>query len=280
MPPKNVARSVSEETREKIRAANRARFAALTPEQRDAQLARIGRKPKVPTGPAARPPAADPPPAPASSGGPRNPLDDAPGDRPSPARPLQGRVGGPPPRFSVPDVDRLDLGGPPEGGPGPTIDQGPGFTVSQEQVADLISLPFNLISVRRGRHWKLLDEERDMLAEPLTRQVNENALLARGLGIAADPLVIVFGFGFVIWARLEEDRSRARNARPVGPDADRPSPSRGAPPPGGGGGDGPVRRGPVGGGGRLNGYDVGAVHDPGTEAVAAEDPGRPLEQAL
>jgi len=265
-------RKPSEDTRAKLRAAQQALWAKKTPEEQAAQLARLSRKPKPPDPPTGGPP----------SGGPTNPLDDAPGGHPSARSGRQGRVGPPPPLFAVPDLppiehERSEEGGLPPAGPGVTGDGIP-FGVTPEELADLIALPFSLMSVRRGHHWKLVEEEKQMLAEPLARQINENALVGRALGLMIDPLVIVLGFGFVIWVRLEEDRHRARNARPVGPDGPG-SPSRGAPPPADGDRGPRPGHGP-GTGGSLNGIPTGTDDLADPETGPTEDSPRVLAQTF
>lgn len=71
-------RRLSEAHRDKLRAAGRAQFERMTPEQRAAQVARIGRKPKAGDAAAGSSSVSTPPPAssdpPASTEGRRSPL--------------------------------------------------------------------------------------------------------------------------------------------------------------------------------------------------------------
>lgn len=272
----NGGRRVSEETRTKIRDAARARFAALTPEQQEAQRARLRRG-----GP--------PPAAPPANGGPASPLDDALGARraPDPEGPQHvapGRNGhdraAGPPIFRVPELPVLEAGEPAIGGP-PLEEEtavAAGITVSEAQVSTLLRFPFELVALRRGEHWKLRDDEAAMIAEPLTRKINENALAARAIGAGGDWVVIVGGLAIVVSARVAEDaeRERARSAKPGAGrvpegrgDRDRGAPGR------------PDARGAVG---SLNGVPVAgpgrARDDDGPEALDSEAAGHPLVQAL
>lgn len=269
-------RKMSDAARAKLSATNRARFAAMTDEQRAAQLANLGRKPKAPAGP---PPTKDPPP---STGGRPNPLHDAPGagpgDRPQPQGPL-----GAPPRFVVPDLPPLDLGGDDE-----TLDDGAlagdvvtdGLGVTDVQVGEWLSLPFDLIAERRGDHWRLRPGERDRLAAPLARKINEHAVVARTLNVGGDWALIVGGFVLIINARLAEDARHDRTDSPGGGS----SPSRGSAPPARGHRGDAVRRGAGAARGSLNGVpspdDAGEAHDAGDQAVDPEPAERPLVQAL
>jgi hypothetical protein len=260
-------RKPSDATRATLSATAKARYAALSPEEKAARLARIGRAPR------STPPA----PPPAGTGGPTNPLPDAPGartgDRPEP----QGPVGAPP-RFVVPDLPPLELGGdePLDEGAiaGDVVDAG--FGVTDVQVGEWLELPFDLIAERRGAHWRLRPGERDRLAGPIARKINEHAVAARLLGAGGDWALIVGGFVLIINARLAEDSRRDRS----GSAAHGPGSSGGAPSPARGDRGDAVRRGAPAGGGRLNGVSLGADDDAGPAAVDPEAPGRVLVQAL
>jgi hypothetical protein len=272
---------MSEEARATASASQKARWAALSPEQQEAQRARLrrGGPPKAP---------ADPPPA---DGGPRSPLDDTLGAREEPARQVApGRNGhdraSGPPIFRVPDLPPLEVGGGPlPGGPepldGPELEGPAGIQVTQEQVATLLRFPFDLASLRRGPHWKLRDDETAMIAEPLTRKINENAIAARALAAGGDWAVIAGGLTVVISARVAEDHRRDRERAAAGardvtgsgrvPDQD--ARGRGGQP----GRPDAGRSGPS-----LNGIVLapGTVDDAGDAALDPEAPGHPLVQAL
>lgn len=269
---KTGGRRPSEETRERLRQVNRAKYEALTPEQKQAQLARIGRAPKG-TAPAAEPPPATPPPAP-PTGGPRNPLDDAPGataGRSNGHSRPQGRVA-PPPRFVVPDLEPIATGEPPPGGDLVTeVDTGP-LALTEDQVGSLLAFPFRFVALRRGAHWKLRDDERDMIAEPLTRKLNEQAAAARAIAAGGDWLMIVGGLGLVLETRLSEDRKRATDK----PDADRSGQGRRATPAADRSGDGGA--GQPDGTGSLNGFPT--VGGPPASGDAEEVLAPPAERVL
>lgn len=286
MPPTKVqpttsrgGRKLSEETRAKLSATNKAKWAALTPEQQAAQLAKIGRKPKAST---------DPPPATSSSGGPRNPLDDAPRDRPGDrvSAPLEGHHRVAPPIFRVPDLPPIDMGGDgPAGDPAaggipeaePSSVAGTPFGITAAEVGRLLELPFNVVSIRRGRHWKLLDEERDMVAEPLAEMLNEHAIAARALSIAGPYVTIIGGLGLILWVRLEEDQRRAERAAAH----DGSTAGGRAPAADHGDRDGRARRDHLRAvDGHLNGFSTGPDAGQGAAATPAEDQVRPLVQDL
>lgn len=270
-------RRPSEETREKLRAKGQAAWAALSDEQKAARLAILakGRAPK---------PSTDPPPA---NGGPRSPLDDPLGAAPGPRPSSQGRLNGhpAPPIFRVPDIPPLELGGPPDpaGIPGDELGLGPpapGIDVSQAQVETLLGFPFDLVALRRGDHWKLRADERAMIAEPLTRKINEHALAARAIGAGGDWAVIVGGLAIVVTARVAEDRARAGNGGDRAP-GDGSGAGSGAPPPDDGLGYGHPGSGDAGpGGGSLNGVSLGAAAAHGLAPLPTEAPSGPLRQAL
>jgi len=191
----------SPETRARLSEISRARWEALSPEQKAAQLARLKRRPPAPAG--------EPPPA--SEGGPRNPLDDAPGAPPEPARPVgrQGRDGSPP-LFVVPDLPPLELGadaGEQAGLAGPAP-----IAVTEAQIDRLLRLPFALIATRRGAHWRLTDDEAALVVPALTAKVNESALAARVLGAGGDWAVIVGGLAVIVSARVLEDQEHDKRA--------------------------------------------------------------------
>jgi len=274
-------RRLSESHREKLRAVNKAKFASLTPEQQEAQRARMRA-----LGHASRKRPADPPP-PASTGGPRNPLDDALGDREGSGASSPGRSNvGVPPRFIIPDLPPLEPAVEPahelDDLPQPTAAELGGFTVDVDQIADLVSLPFDFVADRRGAHWRLKPLERERLAGALARKINQHAAVARALDVGGDWAIILGGFGIVISARLAEDARHAptepdNGARPglaglelVGR---RSRANSGAPAPAPGPGPGPVQLDELGSGpGSLNGY--GTAPRGGDEAVAAETAGR------
>lgn len=279
--PENAAgnRRTSEETKAKLRAAAQARWAALTPEQQEAQRARLRR-----TG--------SPPPAPPdnsstnSSGGSRSPLDDPLGADRTPARPQvaprgtngHDRAAGPP-IFTIPDLPPIDLGGEAPAALGDEVAPVPtGVQVTQEQVATLLRFPFELASLRRGAHWKLRDDEAAMVAEPLTRKINENALASRALAAGGDWVVIAGGIAVIVSGRIAEDQRRERErAERDGAGAS------GVPQSGHGGGRGAPRQPDARrAGGTLNGIVLaaGPAADDGAPAVDPEAPGHPLSQAL
>lgn len=277
---------VSDETRARLRAISKAKYDALTPEQQAAQKAHLIHGPRKMPGIQAGAPG---PPGP--SGGTRNPLDDAPrayggGNQ---ADPLEGRrLGGPPPRFEVPDLPPLELG---SDGAGledlgqPTPDELAGFTVDPDQVADMLSLPFDFLADRRGDHWRLRPLERERLSGAIARKVNQHAAVARALDAGGDWILIVGGLAMILSTRLAEDARHAATADPAA--GARPglaglrvlAARRGAPPPAAGARPGPVQLDGAGAGsGSLNGArtDDGA----GAPAVDAEAPRRTLEQTF
>lgn len=261
-------RRVSDATRARLREVNRAKWAAMTDEQRAAMAARIGRTPK-PSG-RAGPTATDSPP-----GGPRNPLDDAPrarvGRDPSP----EGRPLGAPPRFVIPDLPPLEPAATADelaDLPQPTADELAGFTVDPDHVADAISMVFDFVADRRGDWWRLKPLERERLSGALARKINEHAAVARVLGAGGDWILIFGGFAVVISARLAED---ARHAHPDTGSGARPGfagitlpgrngsgPGRGAPAPAASAGPAAVRvDGESAGPGTLNGFRTVASGD-------------------
>jgi len=259
-------RKLSDEARQKLSTLNKERWAALPDDEKAARLARIGRAPRPP---------ADPP-----SGGPTNPLHDAPGarpvDRPQPQGPLTA-----PPRFVVPDLPPLELGDEPDlaaGEPASVTAIGSGFAVSDEDVGDLVALPFDLVALRRGDHWKLRAAERELLGRRLASKINEHAALARAIDMGGDYIAIAGSLSVILYTRVREDERRARAAR------DGSSPGGGAPPPAQRDRGDAVRRGPGPSQelGSLNGASVpfGTDDDARPAAVDSEAPGRPLVQAL
>lgn len=273
-------RRLSDEQRARISATQKARFAALPPERqaeiRDRLRALNARPPAGPSAPA--PPAAAP-----EGGAPRSPLDDAPG-APRGARPsdrtgdrLRGRVGAPP-LFVVPDLPP-----PPEGGEVPVelVDEGPAFAVTTEQVETLLRFPFRFLAVRRGEHWRLRDDEAEMVAEPLARKLNEHAAAARAIAAGGDWLVIGGGLALIVWSRLEEDAQRAERSNATGRSSGRAPEQDDRGPRDGDRGRDAARPGA----GFLNGFafvgvprGAGAAPAADTPAVPAEDPfGAPLQ---
>jgi len=209
-------RKLSPEHRARIAETNRARYAAMSPAEREATLARIGRRPRVaqaggdPSPPASREKIVSvreewpgPLPDAAGPGAGRGSAAEAQAARPN----LNGH--GPAPIFAVPDLPPMELG---EASPVDQTELGApaGLLVSQAQVTGLVRLPFRVIAVRRGRHWRLNDEEAEIIAEPLTRKVNESAVLARGVSLLGDWLVIVVGLTVLVSARVLEDEQRAK----------------------------------------------------------------------
>lgn len=277
-------RRASEETRAKLSKAASDRWAALTPEQQEAQRARLRRggtaKPPVPPGPAPVP------------GGSRSPLDDTLGAREEPARQVapgsngHDRASGPP-IFRVPDLPPLETGGGPLGGgpepleDGPDLGPLPGVQVTQEQVTTLLKFPFELAGLRRGPHWKLHDDEAAMVAEPLTRKINENAIAARALAAGGDWAVIAGGLAVIVSARVAEDQKRDRE-RAAGGARDVTGTGRVPDPDAGRGSRQPGRSDAGRPRPTLNGIAVapGAADDAGDEAVDPEAAGHPLSQAL
>lgn len=273
----------SDETRAKLSAASKAKWDALAPEVQAARKANLVHGPR-------RAPPPEPPPAP--TGGPRNPLDDAPRAHPGDGPAHEGRAHplGPPPRFSVPDLPPLELGA---DGAGledlaqPTPAELAGFVVDPDTVADMLSLPFDFVADRRGAHWRLRPLERERLAGAIARKVNEHQAAARLLDAGGDWILIVGGLSMILSARLAED---ARNARGSSPDTGaRPGlaglrlvprrPGGGDPAPAAGPDPGPVRvDGPAAGPGFLNGFRTDAVESPG--APAPEAAGRTLSQTF
>jgi hypothetical protein len=202
-------RKLSEETRAKLRDANLKRFNALSDEEKQRRREHCHAiRPRKRVTSRARSPGT-------SDGGPRNPLYDAPradrrghretsreGRRMSNARPM----------FSVPDLppdpEPDDSFGSAPGSP-PAADGGPlpGAELTDDQVASVLKLPFALIAERRQRpHWELSEREAALIAEPLTRKLNEHAALARGLAAGGDLAVIGLGTFAIVSARLLEDR--------------------------------------------------------------------------
>lgn len=279
-------RQPSEATREKLRAAGQKAWTDLTEEQRAARLANLtkGRAPRsTPPVPA---PSTDPPPAPAT-GAPVNPLDDAPRALPRDRPRAQGRLNGhsAPPIFRVPDLPPLELGDPGLGG-GPPLDEldastGGGIQVTQAQVESLLGFPFELVAIRRGAHWKLRNDERDMVAEPLTRKINEHALAARAIGAGGDWAIIIGGLAILVSARIAEDSANAGARGGAAAGAGDGSGQGGrAPAPDDRDRDGPDRPGDGGRGGSLNGFSVGAAANGSPQAVPPEAPQRSLSQTL
>jgi len=255
---------LSDEARAKLSAAGKAQWAALSPEEQAARLARIG-----------RPRRADPP----ANGGPPNPLDDAPRARPGAGPALEGRSQhlGAPPRFVVPDLPPLELGADDEQPVAGDVEPaGFGFAVSEEDVADLVELPFDLLSLRRGDHWKLRPAESELLARRLARKINEHAVIARAVDAGGDWVALVGGLSYIVSVRIREDERRARAAR------DGSGASGGAPPAARRDRDDAVRRGAPAALGTLNGYAVspGADDDAGAPAMGTEPAQRTLAQAL
>lgn len=278
--PENAAgnRRTSEETKAKLRAAAQARWAALTPEQQEAQRARLRRTGSPPPAP---PPASPP----TDGGGSRSPLDDPLGAVPTPARQVaprgtngHDRAAGPP-IFTIPDLPPIDLGGEPPAALGDELAPvATGVQVTQEQVATLLRFPFDLAALRRGAHWKLRDDETAMVAEPLTRKINENALASRALAAGGDWVVIAGGIAVIVSGRIAEDQRRERER------AERDGTGTSGLPQSGNGGGRRAPRQPDAGraGGTLNGIIIspGPDADGGAQAVDPEAPGHPLSQAL
>lgn len=257
----------SPETRARLSEISRARWEALSPEQKAAQLARLKRRPPAPAG--------EPPPA--SEGGPRNPLDDAPGAPPEPARPVgrQGRTDGPP-LFVVPDLPPLELGT--DAGDQAGIAEQVPLAVTEAQVDRLLRLPFAWLATRRGRHWRLADDEAAMVVPALTAKINESALAARVLGAGGDWAVIVGGLAVIVSARVLEDQEHDQRARRDG----RGRAAGVSPPVPGGDGDVGDRRDAGGPLGTLNGFILGGrpPDGGGAQAVDPEAPWAPPRQAL
>lgn len=278
-------RRMSEAARAASSTAQKARWAALSPEQQAAQKARLRH-----AGPPKVPASAGLPPGP-PEGGPRSPLDDTLGADQEPARQVAPGSNGHdravgPPVFRVPDLPPLETGGGPLAGPvpldgAPEIEGPAGIQVTQEQVTTLLRFPFELTGLRRGPHWKLHDDEAAMIAEPLTRKINENAIAARALAAGGDWAVIAGGLTVVVSARVAEDQRRDRERTgPAGRDGaragrvpDRDDGRRGGEP-----GRPDARRS----GATLNGIVIapGAADATGDEAVDPQAPGHPLSQAL
>jgi hypothetical protein len=188
-------RKLSDATRDKLRAKGRATWESMTPEQREKSMANLAKgRAAIGTKPPA--PVPDPPPGPPATGGPRNPLDDAPGARPDRVPQPQGQVTrtnghAAPPVFRIPDLPPLELGGGSGEDPAGSVDAGGGgivgnVTVTADQVGTLLAFPFEFVALRRGRHWKLRDDERAMIAEPLARKLNEHAAAARLVSAGGD----------------------------------------------------------------------------------------------
>jgi len=277
-------RKLSEDTKAKLRVIGQGQWAGLTEEQRAARLANLAKgRTRTPPAP---PPSTDPPP---SSGGSTNPLPHAPGAARASGPRSQGLNGhAAPPVFRVPDMPPLELGNGDAGAGvsgaqddlGPSVG-GPGIEVNVEQVATLLGFPFELVALRRGPHWKLRPDERAMVAEPLTRKINESAVAARAIGAGGDWLVIIGGLAILVSARIAEDRAHGTGTDRARGSGDGSGAGRGAPPPDDQPGDLGARPGPAGpGGGRLNGFVLGEGPAGGAEAAPATVPGGPLVQAL
>jgi hypothetical protein len=131
------------------------------------------------------------------------------------------------PTFHVPDIDELPIAGDDDDGaaggalgetgapPDLTLIDGGGGSVTTAQVAGLVELPFAIVAIRRhAKHWKLSDEEADLIAEPLARMINRQAIAARAIRAAGDPLALSMALGLVISARLMEDADRADRTAP------------------------------------------------------------------
>jgi hypothetical protein len=216
----------SPETRARKSAAQRARWDALPPAERERLTGNLRRGVNPPRAAAPTPPPpadpADPAATAAPEGGRRSPLDDAGrtgsgGPRVAPPRPL-GRLT-PPPLFVVPDFPASPEleSAPGIAGEPDDLDAPPPLAVTPEQVGALLAFPFDLAALRRGPHWRLRPDERAMLAEPLARKVNEHAALARLVGAGGDWAVIAGGLAIILVARLSEDAARDR----IAPDAAR-----------------------------------------------------------
>lgn len=271
-------RRLSESHRAAMRAAGKAKFAALPPEEQEAwreRMRAMGR-------------ARAKPPAPPPKAGPRNPLDDALG------APGRGGAGSPgrsnghvaPPQFIVPDFPQnAPAGGELEDLPQPTPDELAGFTVDPAQIADLLSMPFDFMADRRGDHWRLRPLERERLAGAMARKINEHAAIARALDAGGDWILILGGLAVVISTRLAED---ARHADRPDPDVrpglagirlpGRPGPSRAPAPPAARADPRPVHLDGARAG-SINGVPTGTFDDESDPAVAAE-PARQLAQAF
>jgi len=264
-------RRPSEATRAKLSVAAKAAYERLSPEEKAARLSHIGRSPGAPK--------ADPPPAP-TVGGSTNPLPDAPGARPVDRPGLQGPLAAPP-RFVVPDLPPLELGAEDEPAAEDELLAGevtePGLGVTDVQVGEWLELPFDLMAERRGAHWRLRPGERDRLAAPIARKINEHAVVARALGVGGDWALIAGGLLLIVNARLAEDARHDRTNRAA---ADGSGASRGAPPPAGGDRGDAVRRGAAAGRGTINGVSLGADDDAGPATMDPEAPGRTLVQAF
>lgn len=262
-------RRISEETRARLREISRARYAAMTPEQQAAQLARLRHGTPKPPAPATEP-----------EGRPSL-FDDAPRAAAAPARAEglngQDRAAGPP-IFRVPELPPLELGdqAAPEGAIAPEL-AGPG--ISEAQVARLVRMPFEFVAIRRGKHWKLQDEEAEFVAGALASKLNEHAVTARAIGAGGDWVVIFGGLSLLVWERLEEDQRRhdRNTAADDGAGARRVSPP-------GNGRDRDPGHGPDGrrGVGFLNGFALpgGPPQGPDDGPPDAVAPGGPLVQAL
>lgn len=275
---------LSEEHRAHLSAKLKERWASLTPEAQATQLARLRSHPRtggsVP-GPAVPSPVTDPPP-----GGSRSPLDDAPrAPQGRLARPdLGGRQHVAPPLFVVPDLPPIETGGDGIGGQAGAAEfdefGAPPVALSQAQVATLVRFPFAFVALRRGPHWKLHNDETDMLAEPLTRKLNEHAVIARGLAAGGDWAVIGGGLALIVMTRLEEDSRHAKRADRGADDGPGPGvvSSRDDRPPRGVPDIGPPGRPGLG---TINGFvfaapqPPGAAPAPGDGSLPAPDPGHP-----
>lgn len=280
-------RKPSEETRAKLREAGQRGWASLTPEQQEARRAALaaGRtKRNAPPAPPADPPAPDGP----APEGPRSPLHDAPRadrGRPAPAPRPEGLTRGAP-VFRVPDFAALPEPEPLEPTPGEFTDTPPvgGVQVNQAQVESLLKFPFAFVALRRGKHWKLRDDEAEMVAEPLTRKLNESAIASRAIAAGGDWAVIIGGLVIIVSGRLAEDaKDDERAERRAGGGAGDGS-RAGRVPAADDPGDGqraPLRSVGGHGGGTINGlFAPGSDGVGGAAPVAPEARGRPLVQAL
>ena len=291
-------RHLSPEHRAKVSATAKQRYQAKTAEQRAAQLAALerGRKPRGSA------PPGDPPPA---SGGSTNPLSHTAGDRTTGTPAVEGPKAtpglnghdGPPrpayagPSFEIPDTAPLGPSAPPgEDGQAPPLiaeDGGAPFAASEAEIRNLLALPFEVIAVRRGAHWKIRDDELDIVAPALTRKINEHAAAARVIQAGGDWFVVTAGLGLLVTTRLMEDRDnaerqRAAGARPVYDARTGRVPTAGH---NGHGGRPPGSDAGRDGVPHLNGYATGDGSGrpddvPGDQAVSPAPPESPLIQPL
>jgi hypothetical protein len=295
MPPSTNVRSEtptggrkpSEDTRAKLREAGQRAWAALTPEQQQARRDALaaGRTARNQPRPPATP---DPVAPPVEPEGPRSPLHDAPRadrGRPAPASRPEGLNRGAP-VFRVPDFAALPEPEPlePIGGEFTDVPPAGGVQVSQAQVESLLKFPFAFMALRRGKHWKLRDDEAEMVAEPLTRKLNESAIASRAIAAGGDWAVIIGGLVIIVSGRLAEDaKDDERAGRRAGGSAEDGSRAGGIPA-ADDHGDGqrpPLRSVGGHGGGTINGlFAPGPDGLGGPAPVAPEARGRPLVQAL